>query len=94
MRGSLFDMAFTGVLVGVVLVTTIILIPRMRAIVLVAATSVIAIGYLHGGVAELVAHADALRAEVIRAPTFSAGLIAGAVVAVALMMSLRPRPKK
>lgn len=92
MQESLFDTALTaGVLVGVVLVTTVLWVPLVRYIVLVVAASAIVIGYLHGGVSELVTHTNALEAEFIRAPTFTAGVMIGVLVTIVGVVGIRRR---
>jgi len=83
MHGSTLDTAFTaGAIVGAVLVATILVVPLVRYVALVAATSAIAALYLHGGVPELVVWINGLQGEIVSKPTFSAGVIAGTLVAL------------
>jgi hypothetical protein len=93
MNENVFDSAFTtGLLVAAVLFTTILVVPIIRYVVLVAATCTIVIIYLHGGVSELVSYVNDAQTEMVRKLTFSAGSIAG-VLMVALI-GLRTRRRR
>jgi hypothetical protein len=80
MQGSVSAVFMSGVIVGVVLLTTILVVPLFRYLVLVAATVMIAAIYLHGGVPELAVYASSGELEVAREPIFSAGVFAGGMM--------------
>jgi len=92
MHESILDTAFTaGAIVGAVLVATVLVVPLIRYIALVAATSAIALAYYHGGVAELVVYINRVQAEVVSKPTFSTGILAGSLVAWIALRGRRGR---
>jgi hypothetical protein len=80
MQGSVSAVFMSGVIVGVVVLTTIFVVPIFRYLVLIAATIGIAVIYLHGGVPELAVYASSGQVEVTREPMFSAGVFAGGMV--------------
>jgi hypothetical protein len=95
MQGSSFEVAVAaGAIVGAVLVATILVVPLVRYVALVATTSVIVIIYLRGGVAELVTFINDLQAEMIDKPTFSVGMIAGMTLVVIAFGGHRGRSAK
>jgi hypothetical protein len=86
------ETAFTaGVIVGAVLAATVLLIRFVRYFVLVAATMIIVVIYLRGGVTELVDHVSALQAVVVSAPTFTAGIVGGGLAVFLLGLGKRAR---
>jgi hypothetical protein len=78
-----------GLVVAAVLVTTILVVPIIRYVVLIAATCTILAIYLHGGVRELVAYVSDAQTEMIGKPTFSAGGVAG--VLLVMLIGLRTK---
>jgi hypothetical protein len=87
------DTAFVaGGMVGVVLAATVRLVPLVRYVALVAATIAIAVITLHGGISELIEHVSALQAAVVGAPTFSAGIISGALAIALIGVRSRRQP--
>jgi hypothetical protein len=86
------DTAFVaGAIVGVVLVATILLVPLVRYVALLAATIAIVVVCLHGGISELVDHVSALQAGVASAPSFSAGVVGGALATALIRSGSRRR---
>jgi hypothetical protein len=80
-----------GAIVGAVLVATILLVPFVRYVGLVAATIAIVVVCLHGGIAEIIEHVSALQAAVASAPTFSAGIVGGALAITLIGVGSRRR---
>jgi len=78
MQNSVIDSGLTaGTIVGAVLSATILLVPFVRYVALVAMTSLIAVVYLHGGVSELTSSIMGLQSGMASAPGFTGGIISG-----------------
>jgi hypothetical protein len=85
------DAVFTaGAIVGAVLVTTLLVVPLIRYIVLIAATCAIAAVYFRGGIPELIVYVNGVQAEIVSKPIFSGGILAG-VLFVTLLRLGRPQ---
>jgi hypothetical protein len=70
----------TGFIFGAVIVTTLLVVPLIRYIILIAAACAIGVIFLHGGAIELVACVNGLLAEAGRNAIFSLGALVGATV--------------
>jgi hypothetical protein len=95
MPDSTFEAALAaGAIVGAVLVATILVIPFVRHVALIATTMAIMVIYLRGGVAELVTFVNATQAGMADKPTFSVGMIAGVALVVVVLGGRRGRTAK
>jgi len=84
--------AFTaGAIVGAVVVATVLWVPFVRYVALVAATIAIVVMFLRGEISALVDYVDSLQALVGSAPTFSAGIIGGGLAVVLIGLGSRRR---
>lgn len=78
MENSIIDSALTaGTVVGAVLSATILVVPFVRYVALVAMTILIAVVYLHGGVPELTSSIRGLQSGMGSVPGFTGGIISG-----------------
>jgi hypothetical protein len=86
------DGAFiAGAVVAAVLVTTFIVVPVLRYIVLIVATCVIAAIYLHGGIPALIVYVYGIQTEIASKPVFSLGTIAGALLVTLFRLGKQER---
>ena len=78
MQDSAIDPALTaGTIVGGVLAATILVVPFVRYVALVAMSMVIVVVYLHGGVSELTISIRGLQSGMGNMPGFTGGIISG-----------------
>jgi hypothetical protein len=92
MHENIFVPAFSaGLVVAVVFITTMLVVPVVRYVVLISATCAVSGIYLHGGISELVAYAGDAQTEMISKLTFSAGGVVG--VLLVMLVGLRTRRK-
>jgi hypothetical protein len=91
MNESMDGVFIAGAVVGAVLVTTFLVVPVIRYIVLIVATCMIAAIYLHGGISELIVYVYGMQTEIASKPVFSLGTIAGALLVTLFRLGKRER---
>jgi hypothetical protein len=91
MDESMDSVFIAGAVVGAVLVATLLVVPVLRYIVLIVATSVIVAIYLHGGIPGLILYVYGMQIEITNKPVFSLGTIAGALLVTLFRLGKRER---
>ena len=91
MQESMDGVFIAGAVVGAVLVTTFLVVPVIRYIILIVATCVIAVIYLHAGIPGLISYVYGVQTEVASKPVFSLGTIAGTLLVTLFRLGNRER---